>query len=45
MTKKVVSVVLIGDELYKRGFSTPLLKCLSQEQVEYVTKELHEGIC
>jgi len=23
----------------------PLLKCLSQEQVEYVTKELHEGIC
>ena len=45
MAKKAVSFVLIGDELYKRGFSTPLLKCLSQEQAEYVTKELHEGNC
>jgi len=45
MKKKVANFVLIGDELYKRGFSTPLLKCLSQEQAEYVTKELHEGIC
>ena len=45
MIKKAASFVLIGDELYKRGFSTPLLKCLSHEQVEYVTKELHDGIC
>jgi len=45
MTKKVASFVLIGDELYKRGYSMPLLKCLSREQFEYVIKELHEGIC
>jgi len=31
MTKKVASFVFIGDKLYKRGFSTPLLKCLSLE--------------
>jgi len=44
ITKKTTSFVLIGDELYKRGYSTPFLKCLSQEQAEYMTKELHEGI-
>jgi len=40
-TKKVVSFILIGDELYKRGYSMPLLKCLTKEQTEYVIKELH----
>ncbi|XP_068461658.1 uncharacterized protein [Phaseolus vulgaris] len=45
MTKKIASFVLIGDELYKRGYSIPLLKCLSKEQAQYVVKELHEGIC
>ena len=45
MAKKVASFVLIGDELYKRGYFMPLLKCPSREQAEYVTKELHEGIC
>ena len=43
--KKVASFVLIGNELYKRGYFMPLLKCLSREQAEYVIKELHEGIC
>ena len=37
--------MLIGDELYKRGHSIPLLKCLSKEQAQYVVKELHEGMC
>jgi len=30
IAKKAVNFVLIGDELYKKGYSTPLLKCLSQ---------------
>ena len=34
MAKKVASFVLIGDELYKRGYSMPLLKCLSREQAQ-----------
>jgi len=30
--------------MQKRTF-TPLLKCLSQEQAEYILRELHEGLC
>ena len=45
MARKVANFILIGDELYKRGFSTPLLKCLSHEQSEHVIRELHEGLC
>jgi len=28
ITKKASRFVLVGDDLYKRGFSTPLLKCV-----------------
>ena len=31
--------------LYKRGFSTPNLKCVGKEYTNYVLKEVHEGIC
>ena len=31
--------------LYKRGFLTPFLKCISGEDTEYVLREVHEGIC
>ena len=37
--------VLKKDVLYKRGFSWPYLRCLSQEKADYVMKEVHEGIC
>ena len=37
--------VLIKDVLYKRGFSRPYLRCLGMEEVDYVIKEVHEGIC
>ena len=37
--------VLIKDVLYKRGFSRPYLRCLVPEEVEYVIREVHEGIC
>ena len=30
--------------LYKRGFSTPILKCVGKEDANYVLKEVHEGI-
>lgn len=45
LTKRAVRYVMIGEDLYKRGFSTPLLKCLNQEQAEYVMNELHNGVC
>ena len=37
--------VLIKDVLYKRGFSRPYLRCLGNEEADYVMKEVHEGIC
>ncbi|XP_047171035.1 uncharacterized protein LOC124839305 [Vigna umbellata] len=39
------SVLTDRGDLYKRGFSLPLLKCVAAEEAEYVMKELHEGAC
>ena len=30
--------------LYKRGFFTPVLKCIAGEDVDYVLREVHEGV-
>ena len=37
--------VLIKDVRYKRGFSRPYLRCLGNEEADYVIREVHEGIC
>jgi hypothetical protein len=37
--------VLIGGVLYWRGYTEPLLKCLTNSEAEYVLKEIHEGVC
>ena len=31
--------------LYKRGFFTPILQCIAGKDIEYVLREVHEGIC
>ena len=36
--------VLIKEVLYKRGFSRPYLRCLGNEEADYVMREVHEGI-
>ena len=36
IARKAAKLAIIGDELYKRGHWTQLLKCLSQEQTEYI---------
>uniref|UniRef100_A0A2N9F8I3 Integrase catalytic domain-containing protein n=1 Tax=Fagus sylvatica TaxID=28930 RepID=A0A2N9F8I3_FAGSY len=36
---------LLGGILYKMGFSRPYLRCLSPEEVNYVIREVHEGVC
>jgi len=45
MKLQAARYILIDQDLYRRGYSRPLLKCLSPEQVTYVMTELHEGIC
>ncbi|XP_027351054.1 uncharacterized protein LOC113862116 [Abrus precatorius] len=37
--------LLLGKELYRRGISIPMLKCLEDDQAKYVMREIHEGIC
>ena len=31
--------------LYKRGFFTPILKCIAREDADYMLREVHEGVC
>ncbi|XP_075483729.1 uncharacterized protein LOC142523882 [Primulina tabacum] len=37
--------VLLNNVLYRRSFQRPLLKCLSEGEVDYVLREIHEGCC
>ncbi|XP_057808633.1 uncharacterized protein LOC131023106 [Salvia miltiorrhiza] len=36
---------LISNQLYKRSFTNPFLKCLSSEEAEFALKEIHQGCC
>ncbi|KAI5321259.1 hypothetical protein L3X38_030330 [Prunus dulcis] len=36
---------VINDVLYKRGYTTPYLKCLTAEQGDYVLRKIHNGVC
>jgi transposase InsO family protein len=36
---------MIGDEMFKRGFETPLLKCPGNIECTQILKEVHEGCC
>ena len=31
--------------LYKRGFFSPILKCVGREDANYILREVHDGIC
>ncbi|GKV52226.1 hypothetical protein SLEP1_g58817 [Rubroshorea leprosula] len=45
LRRKVSRYTLVGDILYKRSYSLPLLKCLTPYEAEYALKEVHEGVC
>jgi len=45
MRVKSSRFILVGSELYRRGYTRPLLKCNTNEEARYVLKELHQGIC
>jgi len=42
---QLAQYTLVGNILYRRGYSLPLLKCLSANEAKYVLKEIHEGVC
>ena len=37
--------MLIKDILYKKGFSRLYLRCLIPDEVDYVMREVHKGVC
>ena len=37
--------VLTKDVLYRRGFTCLYIRCLGNEEADYVMREVHEGIC
>jgi hypothetical protein len=36
---------LVKDVFYHRGYTLPLLKCISRPETEYFLEEIHEGVC
>ena len=42
---KVARYVLYDDNLYRRGYSMPLLKCVIPSEAKYIIREIHEDIC
>ncbi|XP_040995989.1 uncharacterized protein LOC121242153 [Juglans microcarpa x Juglans regia] len=42
---KAAHYTLVKGVLYRRGYSTPLLRCISFEKAQYVLAEVHERIC
>lgn len=45
LLSRKVKYVLIEGVLYRRGYTEPLLKCLTNSEAEYVLKEIHGGVC
>ena len=45
MAKKKSYYTIVGGQLYKRGLSQPLLKCLSPDWVIPILEEVREGSC
>ncbi|KAL0458694.1 UNVERIFIED_CONTAM: hypothetical protein Slati_0496600 [Sesamum latifolium] len=42
---RAIHFLMQGGMLYKRSFTHPLLRCLSQEEGLHVLKEIHDGCC
>ncbi|XP_075481084.1 uncharacterized protein LOC142521781 [Primulina tabacum] len=43
--KQAPRFVLLNDILYRRSYQGSLLKCLAENEVEYVLREINEGCC
>ncbi|XP_074342695.1 uncharacterized protein LOC141680339 [Apium graveolens] len=42
---KTARFFLENDQLYRRTFSAPTLKCVDRDEADYCLREVHEGIC
>ena len=44
MKQQTALFLLIDQDLYRRGYTRPLPKCLTPEQATYVMPKIHEGV-
>ncbi|XP_057790863.1 uncharacterized protein LOC131007973 [Salvia miltiorrhiza] len=42
---KYENYCLISDQLFKRSFTHPFLKCLAHEEAQFALEEIHHGCC
>ncbi|XP_016199824.1 uncharacterized protein LOC107640836 [Arachis ipaensis] len=45
LRREAAKYMVIQGQLFKKGLSQPLLKCLHPDQTDYVLREVHEGCC
>ncbi|XP_016196029.1 uncharacterized protein LOC107637096 [Arachis ipaensis] len=45
LRREAARYAIIQGQLFKKGLSQPLLKCLHPDQTDYVLREVHEGRC
>ncbi|XP_015938645.1 uncharacterized protein LOC107464228 [Arachis duranensis] len=45
LRREAAKYAVIQGQLFKKGLSQPLLKCLHPDQTDYVLREVHEGCC
>ncbi|XP_057745580.1 uncharacterized protein LOC130963489 [Arachis stenosperma] len=45
LRREATKYTIIQGQLFKKGLSQPLLKCLHPDQTDYVLREVHEGCC
>ena len=45
MKQRCARYTMINEDLYRRDYSTPLLKCITNKRDKYILAEIHEGIC
>ena len=43
--KRAAQYTMVGEQLYKRAFSRPLLKCIGTEDIQFILQEVHQGSC
>ncbi|GAU44606.1 hypothetical protein TSUD_240980 [Trifolium subterraneum] len=45
LKKMAAYYTIIGDRLYKRGFSSPMLLCVGEAESRHILDEIHSGSC
>ena len=43
--KHATRFTVLNDELYKRDYSQPYLRCIEGEEAKYVLEEVHRRVC